>query len=149
MTTAIMLQKTVHSGFTIERTAKRMKQVIQQSLKAAGIQITVDQWIILDQLDQKGSLSQQAIGKYTFKDAPTVTRIIDLLCEKNLTARLPDPSDRRKSIIHLTEKGKEQIQLTKPVILQVREKAYATLTADQLEQITSGLDQIFENLSSN
>lgn len=135
------------SGFRIERTARRMKQVAQQALKKAQLDVTVDQWVILDQL-RKQQLSQQEIGHLTFKDAPTVTRIIDLLCEKGYTNREADPTDRRKSRIVLTVSGQHIIQKIEPIIQEVRRQSYAGLKESDIEQLVSLLDHIYENLQS-
>ena len=134
------------SGFTIERTAKRMKQVCQQMLKAADSEITVDQWLILQELDQLDGQGQNEIARKVFKDAPTVTRIIDLLCKKGLTERANDPDDRRKFNIHLTPAGRRKIVEVHPVILQYRQVAHRGLSERDLELLRSLLDRIFENL---
>ena len=96
-------KKTEISGFIIERTAKRMKQSFKKILKEKNAGITVDQWVILQELKKEDGLSQFEIASRTFKDAPTVTRIIDLLCKKQLLRRLPDTTDRRKFNIFLTD----------------------------------------------
>ena len=80
-------------GFIIERTAKRMKQAFKRELNAASVGVTVDQWIILQFLNDRDGSSQFEIAKETYKDAPTVTRIIDLLCKKGLICRKADPTD--------------------------------------------------------
>ena len=72
-------KKAEQSGFILERTAKRMKQHIQQQLAAAAADITVDQWILMQELEKTPGVSQLELARATFKDAPTVTRIIDLL----------------------------------------------------------------------
>ena len=135
------------SGFRIERTAKRMKQAAAQALKEAELDITVDQWVILDQLRQQ-QLNQQEIGRMTYKDAPTVTRIIDLLCNKELTRRESDPEDRRKMRIHLTDAGRQMIEQVEPLILDVRKRAYDGLDGQKLKQLTELLDHIYKNLDT-
>ena len=74
-------------GFLIERTGKKLKQSLQRIFNDIDADITVDQWVILYELHEHGSLSQNQIGENTYKDAPTVTRIIDLLAKKKLVKR--------------------------------------------------------------
>ena len=107
-------------GFTLERTAKRMKQFFQQTLTAAGTEITIDQWVVLQTLNQQNGLSQLEIARATFKDPPTITRIIDLLCHKGLTERITDPEDRRRFRIQLTDGGYQKIDEVLPIILKSR-----------------------------
>jgi DNA-binding MarR family transcriptional regulator len=134
-------------GFTLERTAKRMKQFFQQTLAAAGADITIDQWVVLQVLDQEDGLSQLHIAKATFKDAPTITRIIDLLCDKSLCKRSKDPNDRRRFRIQLTPKGRQTISEVLPIIERAREKAWQGLDKQQLDGLMATLDMVFDNLS--
>lgn len=134
-------------GFTLERTAKRMKQFFQQTLTAAGADITIDQWVVLQVLNQEDGLSQFHIAQATFKDAPTITRIIDLLCKKALTQRTTDPDDRRRFRIQLTSKGRQTIAEVLPIIERAREKAWKGLDQQQMGELMGTLDMVFKNLS--
>lgn len=133
-------------GYSIERTAKRMKQMYQRMLKAADAGITVDQWVILQLLSSRDGLSQLEIAERTNKDAPTVTRIIDLLCKKELCERLPDAADRRKFSICLTPAGKEKIKEVEPIVKAFRRKGWDGLTEEDLNQLMRTLDIIYQNL---
>jgi len=135
-------------GFTLERTAKRMKQFFQQTLAAAGTEITIDQWVVLQTLNQQNGLSQLEIARATFKDPPTITRIIDLLCQKGLTERVTDPDDRRRFRIQLTDGGYQKIDEVLPIIHRARGKAWANLDNGQIDQLMDMLNTVFNNLSS-
>lgn len=95
-------------GFIIELTAKRLKHAFQKALVNWDAGITADQWMVLNMLYEQDGISQFEIGQVASKDAPTVTRIIDLLVEKALLQRSPDPADRRRFKIHLTTAGKNK-----------------------------------------
>ncbi len=133
-------------GFVIERTSKRMKQFFQRMLKDAKTGITVDQWIILQVLDKEDGISQLEIAKETFKDAPTVTRIIDLLVNKNLLERISNTKDRRRFNIHLTATGRAKIEEVLPIAVQFRAKAWDGLAEEDKSQLTNYLNIIFKNL---
>lgn len=135
-------------GFTLERTAKRMKQFFQQTLAGAGTEITIDQWVVLQTLNQQNGLSQLEIARATFKDPPTITRIIDLLCQKGLTERVTDPSDRRRFRIQLTDGGYQKIDEVLPIIHRARRKAWCNLENQQIDQLMDMLNTVFNNLSS-
>ena len=55
------------TGFLIERSSKRMKQVCQQILKENGFNITVDQWVVLQELNNNNGQGQIALANSTFK----------------------------------------------------------------------------------
>lgn len=140
-------RKTEISGFIIERTAKRMKQSFKTILKEQHAGITVDQWVILQELKREDGLSQFEIAVRTFKDAPTVTRIIDLLCKKELLERLPDSEDRRKFNIFLTKAGKAKIVEVLPMVESFRAEAWNGLSDKEINQLKSLLNTIFKNLT--
>ena len=138
---------TAVSGFILERTAKRMKQHFQRQLVLAETDITIDQWVVLQSLNEENGLSQLDIAKATYKDAPTITRIIDLLCKKELTRRVPDLNDRRRFSIQLTQKGRKKIDLVMPVIQTAREDAWNGLSKEDMDVLVRVLNVVFDNLN--
>ena len=135
------------SGFIIERTAKKMKQSFKRILKEREAEITVDQWVILQELKKENGLSQFEIAARTFKDAPTVTRIIDLLCKKELLERIPDTDDRRKFNIFLTKAGESKIVKVLPMVESFRAEAWSGLSDKEINQLKNTLNTIFKNLT--
>lgn len=144
--TQIKDKKSEISGFILERTAKRMKQFFQQRLAAVDADITIDQWVLLQELDKQDGQSQLDLAKATFKDAPTVTRIIDLLCKKGLTRRVADPGDRRRFRIELTEAGRQKIREVLPLVKTFRQEAWQGLTEKEVDQLVATLNKLFDNL---
>lgn len=141
-------KKSESSGFILERTAKRLKQFFQQQLTAADTGITIDQWVVLQVLDRQEGLSQLEIARETYKDAPTITRIIDLLCRKGLTQRVTDPADRRRFKIQLTGEGREKIDATLPIIRGARRQAWQGIEDTEIDRLVDVLNDVFNNLSS-
>lgn len=144
---AQQFKKSEVSGFTIERTAKRMKQSFKRMLKEHKVGVTVDQWVILQLLDRRDGLSQFEIAHETYKDAPTVTRIIDLLCKKGLTKRTADVTDRRKFNIYLTTKGNEKVVEINPIVKAFRKIGWRGLDGEAINQMMHTLDRIYHNLA--
>ena len=133
-------------GYIIERTAKRMKQYYQGMLREAGIDITVDQWILLKAIYQNDGSSQYEIAASTFKDAPTVTRILDILSDKGLIERVANSGDRRKFDIKITKRGLRQVKEILPIVESFRAISWYGLTKKQLGQMIDLLNVVFENL---
>ena len=142
-----MDKKSEISGFILERSAKRMKQYFQECLSEAEAGITIDQWVVLQVLDKQDGISQLEIAKATFKDPPTITRIIDLLCEKGLTKRAKNIKDRRRFDILLTEEGRQLIARVLPVIRAARNQAWQGLKDEEIDQLVYTLNTVFENLN--
>ena len=67
-------------SFLLDRTARRVKQYAQQKFKEMDFNVTVDQWLVLKHLYENESMKQNELAELLFKDNPTLTRIIDILC---------------------------------------------------------------------
>jgi len=135
-------------GFLIERTGKKLKQTLQRIFNDIGADITVDQWVIMYELHEHDSLSQNQIGENTYKDAPTVTRIIDLLAKKGLVKRKMSSADRRKYFIELTGKGNKTIDALLPHVMEFRKRGWKSLRKADLETLNGILDKVFENMTN-
>ena len=130
----------------LDKTARRVKQYAQRRFKELGFNITVDQWLILRHLHEHNNLNQKELAELVFKDTPTLTRIIDLLCDKGLVERKVNPEDRRCFTVHLTVEGREKVEQMKPQIKDVRLKAWEGLSEEDFYNFKRILDSIYVNL---
>jgi DNA-binding MarR family transcriptional regulator len=133
-------------SFLLDRTARKVKQYAQQQFKFGDFDVTVDQWLILKNLSENGHLSQTELANLVFKDHPTLTRILDLLCKKGYVERVPHPTDRRSFILHLTATGVDKVTALRPQILKIREKAWDNLSDQDFQEFKRILDTIYQNL---
>ncbi|MEN2281382.1 MarR family transcriptional regulator [Algoriphagus sp. SE2] len=133
-------------SFLLDRTARKVKQYAQQQFKSGDFDVTVDQWLVLKNLSGNQLLSQTELAQLVFKDHPTLTRIIDLLCKKGYVERVPHPQDRRSFQLHLTDLGTEKVIELRPKILEIREKAWENLSDTDFEEFKRILNTIYKNL---
>jgi DNA-binding MarR family transcriptional regulator len=137
-----------HYGFLIEVTSKKIKKTLQREFTSQGLDLTVDQWVVLDYLRKHDGISQNILAEKIFKDAPTLTRIVDLLAKKELIQRNSDDQDRRKFKLFLKEAGHEMIKKALPIVLETRTNGWEGLsTADyeELVRILTIVNRNFEN----
>ncbi|WP_057935574.1 MarR family winged helix-turn-helix transcriptional regulator [Algoriphagus resistens] len=134
-------------SFLLDRTARKVKQYAQQQFKTGDFDVTVDQWLVLKNLSENNLLSQTELANLVFKDHPTLTRIIDLLCKKGYVERVPHPQDRRSFQLHLTESGASKVVSLRPEIHQIREKAWENLSPHDFEEFKRILNTIYQNLN--
>ena len=133
-------------SFLLDRTARKVKQYAQHQFKSGDFDVTVDQWVVLKNLSENRNLSQTQLAQLVFKDHPTLTRIIDLLCKKGYVERLPHPMDRRSFQLHLTKSGEKKVTALRPQILEIREKAWENLSESDFEEFKRILNTIYKNL---
>ncbi len=136
---------TKNFGAIIDRTLKIIKANYQKAFNDIGVEITTEQWVLMDTLYKNNGISQNKLANDSFKNAPTVSRIIDLLCKKGLTERQRVENDRRRYKIFLTPLGKKTYQKALPTVNALRAKGWNELTDEDYEHFSRIMDQIFIN----
>lgn len=119
---------------------------MQRGLNEAQIDLTVDQWVVLDHLVQNSAISQIELGSITFKDPPTMTRILDLLVKKDMVTRIHSSSDRRKFTINPTTHGLETHKVAAEIITDVRRQAWSNLDEEDYKTLVKIMDTIYTNV---
>ena len=84
---------------------------LSRNFRQNGLEITPEQWTVLIFLWEKDGVTQQELCNATFKDKPSMTRLIDNMERQHLVVRISDKKDRRTNLIHLTKDGKELEEL--------------------------------------
>jgi len=111
--------------------------------------ITIDQKLILQYLNDHPELNQNKIAELVFKDNASLTRMIDLMVKKGFLNRSINPDDRRRFKIELTPNGKEVLEKLAPVIVENRKKAFDGISEEELTQLKQTLNKIVSNLNKN
>lgn len=83
----------------------RLKKHLGEVFKNNGVNLTAEQYLVMDTLWNEGTLTQQAIAYIIQKDKNSVTQFIDNLEKKGLVTRSVDKNDRRVNNIIVTKEG--------------------------------------------
>lgn len=83
------------------RVAGQRHAVIFQSL--APLNLTPAQFSVIVKLLQLGECSQNELGRKTAMDVATIKGVVERLRSRKLVEVKPDPVDKRRSLIALTE----------------------------------------------
>ncbi len=132
-------------GTYIDRNYRLIRLRFLQAFKKAGVDITTEQWVLMDLLMQENGLSQNELAARSFKDAPTVSRIIDLLCKKEFTERRKAENDKRRHDIFITKNGKEVYNKILPIVHELREKGWEGLSDEDYQTFLRIMNQVFGN----
>jgi MarR family transcriptional regulator for hemolysin len=131
--------------FTLEKSIKTYRQFAQRQIDKAGIDITIDQWLVLKSIQDWPDISQHQIAENVFKDFASVTRMIELLVKKEYLQKELHKTDRRRFNLVITKKGQAVIQKVIPVITANRKQALKSLTKEEIEKNKAFLNRIIEN----
>ncbi|MEL6140538.1 MAG: MarR family transcriptional regulator [Bacteroidota bacterium] len=134
-------------GTYLDRTLKVVKQHYLRAFRAAGADISTEQWVLIDQLYNENGLSQTDLANGSYKNAPTVSRIIDLLCDKGFVERQRFEGDRRRYKIYLTKSGRQLHQKLMPRVLELRQQTWQGLSDEDWEKLKIILGKVLENFT--
>ena len=131
--------------YSLESASKAYRRFAQARLHAAGIDITIDQWLVLKTIHESADITLQQVGAAVFKDFASITRIVQLLERKGLLRRKPHPDDGRRSELMLTKSGESVIRTVEPIAQANRRQALDGIDAEEVARLRAVLKRITEN----
>ena len=143
------LKSDINLGMLIGQVHRLSTKKFVQNSHNSGLDISMDQWIVLGPIWENEGISHKEISEYCLKDKTSVTKIIDTLEKKNLVVRVPDQLDHRVKRVVLSNKGKELFLQAIPIMEQTRDELRDGITEQDIESLRSVLTKIYNNLISN
>lgn len=122
-----------------------INQMLARNFQLNGLDVTPDQWTVLLYLWREDGVSQQELCNATFKDKPSMTRLINAMERQHLVVRISDKHDRRTNLIYLTRTGKEREAQTWPIVTATLREALAGIEPERLAAAQEVMRQIFQN----
>jgi DNA-binding MarR family transcriptional regulator len=119
---------------------------LQKNFRSAGLEITIEQWSILYHLWKEDRLSQQELCIRTFRDKPSITRLIDNLEKQKLVKRVASPTDRRINLVQLTDAALELQRMTIDLANQTMNEALEGVEKHEIELVKSVFQRVYDNL---
>lgn len=119
---------------------------LQKNFKQANFDITIEQWSVLYHLWKEDGLSQQELCLRTFRDKPSITRLVDNLEKLKMVKRVASKQDRRINLIYLTEAATKLQLSTMDMANQTLNEALAGVEEADIELCKSVLVKVYENL---
>ena len=134
-------------SFITGKASTAIARRLQKNLKQAGMDITIEQWSVLYHLWKEEGQSQQQLCDATFRDKPSITRLVDNLEKLKLVKRVASKNDRRINLIYLTKEAQSLQEKTMEIANQTLNEALAGVTNGQIEIAKEVLQQVYNNLS--
>lgn len=120
---------------------------LQKNFRENGIEITIEQWSILYHLWKEDGISQQQLCDASFRDKPSITRLVDNLEKINLVKRVASVNDRRINMIYLTEEARQLQDKLMELANQTLNEALEGVTNGQIEIAKEVLQKVYDNLA--
>jgi len=134
-------------SFITGKASTAIARRLQKNFKQNGIDITIEQWSVLYHLWKEDGLSQQQLCDATFRDKPSITRLVDNLEKLQLVKRVASKDDRRINMIYLTPSAQQLQVQSMELANQTLNEALEGVTHGQVEIAKEVLQKVYENLS--
>jgi DNA-binding MarR family transcriptional regulator len=111
------------------------------------VDITIEQWSVLYHLWKLDGQSQQQLCDATFRDKPSITRLVDNLEKLQLVTRVANKDDRRINRIYLTQQANLLQVQTMELANQTLNEALEGVSNEQIEIAKEVLQKVYDNLT--
>ena len=127
----------------------QFKQYLTTIFNKHGINLTPEQFLVMDTLWDEGVLSQQQIADIIIKDKNSVTKLIDALENKGLVERVSVKEDRRLNKIHLTDLALSLKGDATEVAMQCTNCIINDISKEDLATFVRTLTKMSDNMAKN
>lgn len=128
--------------------ACKLKQYTALVLKQNDVNLTPEQFLLIDLLWNHGSMSQQKIADAMHKDKNSITKLVDGLEKKQFVERQRDKQDRRSNLVVLTPKAEEIKLETKEKGVSMLDDILQGISDEELRGFLSTLEKITKNMDA-
>ena len=118
---------------------------IEKTLKPMNMDIS--RWRVAMLLRLHGQMSISDIAEHALGKLPTITKIVYRMRDEGLVNVEQSPTDGRVTVVSLTEKGLENVELVREKTQWLFKKAFNGFTEPQINKTTQLLRRYFDNLS--
>ena len=134
-------------SFITGKASTAIARRLQKKFNQSTLNLTIEQWSVLYHLWKEDGISQQELCKATFRDKPSITRLVDNLEKLKLVKRIPSKEDRRMNLIFLTTESKKLQDTTMGMAEETLNEALIGVPQDRIEVCKQVLQIVYDNLT--
>lgn len=133
-------------SFITGKASTAIARRLQKKFNTAGLNLTIEQWSVLYHLWKEDGQSQQQLCNATFRDKPSITRLLDNMERLNLVKRVAADNDRRVNRIFLTRQAQKLEEPTMRLADETLHEALQSVPASKIEWCREVLQIVYNNL---
>jgi DNA-binding MarR family transcriptional regulator len=133
-------------SFITGKASTAIARRLQKKFNTAGLSITIEQWSVLYHLWKQEGISQQELCNATFRDKPSITRLVDNLEKLNLVKRVASENDRRINLIYLTKQAQKLQDEAMLLAEETLNEALVTVPVEKVDVCKEVLQVVYDNL---
>ena len=113
-----------HLGLLLGRASHALYKDFDDHVRAAGL--STIEWRVLAALHDGPPLTISALAKEVLAKQPTVTKLVQRMCEQGWLRLQADPADQRRTLVVATAAGRK---LARPLVERARAHEASVLSA--------------------
>lgn len=133
-------------SFITGKASTAIARNLQKKFAAAGLKITIEQWSVLYHLWKEDGKSQQELCVATFRDKPSITRLVDNLEKQQLVRRVASDQDRRINRIYITRQAHKLQEETMQLAEATLNEALNGVPPERIDICKEVLQIVYDNL---
>ena len=119
--------------YLVKQLEQAVRARLDEVLRPAAI--TPLQYTALTVLERHTDLSTAELARNSFVTDQSAADMVAVLEERGLLSRIPDPVDRRRRVLRLTERGQELLDRFRDDVTRLESRMVAPLTPAQAEDL--------------
>lgn len=131
-------------GFVLHDVARLMRKRFEQRARQAGL--TRSQWHVLSMLSHNEGIHQKGLADLLEIESITLVRLLDKMQERGLIERRPHATDRRMTLLFLTEAAHPLLKLMRQFGEQTRHETMSDFSEQEHQQLQQFLARMRDNL---
>ncbi len=132
------------TGFVLHDVARLMRKRFEQRARQTGI--TRSQWQVLSMLSRHEGIHQKGLADLLEIESITLVRLLDKMQERGLIERRPHQTDRRMTLLFLTQAAHLPLQQLRQLGEQTRRETMVDFTEQEHHLLQQFLGRMRENL---
>jgi DNA-binding MarR family transcriptional regulator len=110
---------------------------------------SIQQWVILRTIIEKGEISIGELKEETLVTKQNMTGMINRLQQSNLVALFPDPEDKRRTRVKITEEGNRVYEKLKSSRNDFNTKTYHIYNDHEIMVLSDLLSRLIDHLKED
>ncbi|WP_297834617.1 MarR family winged helix-turn-helix transcriptional regulator [Pseudomonas sp.] len=135
---------TLTLGFAMHDSARLMRKRFEQRARHVGL--TRSQWQVLAMLATHEGIHQKGLADLLELESITLVRLLDKMAERGLIERRSHATDRRLSLLYLTEQAHPLLELMRGMGQTTRQEATAGFSEDETQLLLQMMTRVRANL---
>jgi DNA-binding MarR family transcriptional regulator len=127
---------------------KEIVRSLKERFVEENINLTIEQYFILNILDNEDGLILQELAEIVDRDKSAVLRHIDGLEQHHFVTRVQDDADKRRKLLFITKPGINVLEKARAVDQQLDEEINAEVKNIETKEFEDALAKMYQFLNS-